>query len=193
MDELCKRNGVRFLSQQTIHAWVSQLEISDEVREVVACVSSSIKTIHEDAVVFAYGSAANGFEGSSSDIDISIWIPSMSTPDPKTVLKDLRTVIDSNSDFTFESEISDAKVPIVKYAFQFSDRFRNVDLSCNNILPLFNTMLIAKYSKVCSSLPRLAEEVRDWAKQFNLHGASDRFENIIKKQSTLQPTQSFTM
>ena len=176
MDQVCKQHGVRFLSQQTIRVWLSQLEISDEVREVVDRVSNSIKAIHQDAVVFAHGS-----EGNSSDIDISIWIPSMSSSDPKTVPNDLRAAIDASQEFTFETQISDAEVPIVKYAIQcdVDRKYSKMYLSFDNILPLFNTMLIAKYSKMCSALPRLAEEVREWAKQFKLHGASDRFENFI--------------
>merc|ERR1712008_405831 len=63
------------------------------------------------------------------------------------------------------------RVPILK--LQFGDI--ECDLSCNNLLPLFNTALLAAYRTLDSRLAPLVLEVKSWAKARGIHGARNGY------------------
>ena len=151
---------------------ISQISASSEVWTIVNAIKDAAEAAFGHGVrAFPFGSSANGFATSSSDVDVAMRVP---YKEPKTVLTDREfwKALERRG-FSHVQSILRAKIPIVKYTFERRNGIpREVDLSCGNTLPLFNTLLLGKYAKMCPEVSRLAAEVRAWAKEYKIHGSN---------------------
>merc|ERR1719329_569617 len=67
-----------------------------------------------------------------------------------------------------EETVLRAKVPILKLR---DPRGSACDLSCNNMLPVFNTRLLKSYSDLDSRTADLVRQFKAWTKERGAHGA----------------------
>eukprot|EP00913_Durusdinium_trenchii_P033551 g31409.t1 len=141
--------------------------------------------------VYAFGSSVNGFGDTTSDVDLVISIPEdelrrefkLPRSDPiawmptvlEDLLRDLAPMALSQLSLSLSreegvevlEEVLGAKVPILKLQIDGVD----CDLSCNNLLPVFNSQLLRLYADRDPRVVRLATEVKTWAREKGVHGA----------------------
>ena len=136
------------------------------------------------ARVHVYGSAAQGFAGEDSDVDLTIHVPFEDLRDvwrlvrgpreentPRALaqafLQALGTRCQSQSLLSFVEFVPGARVPVLTL------RLGSVrcDVTVNNLLPLHNTQLLAAYVRGCGGLAGVARAVIAWARDAGVLGA----------------------
>jgi DNA polymerase sigma len=162
---------------------VQMLQLSEDVKEVVASLTRAAQSAFDsDVIVFPFGSAATGFSTSDSDIDLCLRVRSKLSQVGKGLSS--RLLNDSSfaaalrdEGFKVKVKILHAKVPILtlEYVSQTSGVRHLIDLSINNGLPLFNTLLLMRYGQICPAVISLASEVKAWAKEHQVHSAKKKF------------------
>ncbi|XP_068649926.1 UTP:RNA uridylyltransferase 1 [Aristolochia californica] len=113
-----------------------------------------------EAQLFLYGSCANSFGVSKSDIDVCLAIDEQDVNKADILLK-LAEILESNK-FQNVQALTRARVPIVK----LMDPVTGVscDICINNILAVVNTKLLRNYAQIDARLRQLAFIVKHWAK-----------------------------
>ena len=168
-------------AQQTlsIAQRMSELPATRQVTEVIGRIRQAAVSVFGQYVsVFPFGSSINGFGSQSSDVDLVMRLEQNLAADPRWVLSD-QNVIQAfqRHGFTIIESRMNAKVPILRLKYFLvqsrtpSQSFVEIDLSCNNSLPLFNTILLYRYHALCPSVASVAKDVRRWAKQQGIYGA----------------------
>jgi len=87
--------------------------------------------------------------------------------DPRAVLCTLERALDNSDDFTLQSAVLNARIPILR--LKHGDQ--EVDLSVNNTQPLLNTHLLKAYASLHPIVSRLGIAVKLWAKENGVCGA----------------------
>ncbi|KAL5964925.1 Terminal uridylyltransferase 7 [Taenia solium] len=143
---------------------LSQFHSCQEIRSfrqvVVTDLNKLFRAGYPDVSLKLFGSCANGFETSTSDMDICIVFPPNSpqasslldNTERLTLLKTFRRLLGKGSRNFGISNIRPvyfAKVPIIK--FTVADRFE-VDLSFSNFLAINNTEMLNFYNQIDSRL-----------------------------------------
>lgn len=154
-----------------------KLEYPRRVTKIVTAVKHAAKCI-TGAAVHAFGSAVNGFGDGTSDIDMVVEAApsqlarglnlsgcSQSQLVPRALGKLAGRLHRHN--FYIDARILNAKVPILKLRYDGCE----CDLSCNNLLPLFNTRLLKAYADIDARVVRIVQEFKAWAKAKQVHGA----------------------
>ena len=145
------------------------------VNNIVDAIERTVKNV--DGKVYAFGSSVNGFGDSKSDVDLVIsvaerelhdWLGENRGRQDITVrcLNKLSHKLERQG-FRITEKVLHAKVPIITM-------LRNnieCDLSCNNMLAVFNTQLLHTYATLDNSLPAMVRQVKDWARSNGVHGA----------------------
>lgn len=159
---------------------VETVEYPPEVADVISVALEAVSHI-PGARVHAFGSTVNGFGDGYSDIDLvleatkqalvqSLRLASnVSNKDlPKATLaalqQRLRTV-----GFRILERVLHAKVPVLKMVLGTTE----CDLSCNNLLPIFNTKLLKAYANLNQRVVSIVQHTKQWAKKNEVHGAPD--------------------
>jgi hypothetical protein len=155
----------------------SALEPADKAR-IDICVDqlqAAAKALGDGWVVKLFGSVANGFGTRASDIDAAFVREAADGEPPEeplfaaNLMKDrLIPLLQDKPKFEIVEEILGAKVPIVKLRF---DSALDVDLSCQNSLPIQNTQLLKAYSSLDARVRDLGIAVKLWAKAAGVCGA----------------------
>jgi len=172
------------------------LDVTKRVRDVVNAMKEACtyRYGNEELVVFPYGSSANGFLTRDSDIDLCVRFKNQPGQSHRegvlNILENFSFHVGLQiQGFTIGKLISEATVPILKLTYTYPNDNRNhiaVDLSVNNGLPLYNTLLLKRYSDLSDGIAKLAAEVKTWAKQNDLHGADrNRFSSYALNLMTL--------
>lgn len=115
-------------------------------------------------IVRAFGSSVNGFGDSSSDIDLIVQVPG--AIDMRDFLAGFQGALRWEG-FIIKQRILHARVPILKLMYKGIE----CDLSCNNLLPVYNTVLLKRYADLDRRAVRLVQELKRWAKEKDVHGA----------------------
>lgn len=126
------------------------------------------------AEAFVLGSSANGFADQSSDIDVVLKLPVATMEHFKGadgVLRAFERQIPVRGELVVAQSVFSCRVPILKLRRGKTE----CDLSCNNVLPLFNTALLATYATLEKRLVPLVLEVKSWARSQGIHGARDGY------------------
>ncbi|PSS13993.1 UTP:RNA uridylyltransferase [Actinidia chinensis var. chinensis] len=113
-----------------------------------------------EAQLFLYGSCANSFGVSKSDIDVCLAIEDPDVNKSDVLLK-LADILQSDNLQNVQA-LTRARVPIVK----LKDPVTGIscDICINNVLAVVNTKLLRDYAKIDVRLQQLAFIVKHWAK-----------------------------
>lgn len=123
-----------------------------------------------DAEAYVFGSSANGFGESSSDVDVVLEVPPAVVKHfagADGVLRAFKNKLPREGELVVVGGPFQCRVPVLK--LKFGDM--ECDLCANNFLPLFNTALLAEYAALDARLVPLVKEVKSWAKLQGVHGA----------------------
>eukprot|EP00931_Biecheleriopsis_adriatica_P050033 TRINITY_DN28957_c0_g1_i1.p1 TRINITY_DN28957_c0_g1~~TRINITY_DN28957_c0_g1_i1.p1 ORF type:complete len:563 (-),score=93.29 TRINITY_DN28957_c0_g1_i1:84-1772(-) len=157
-----------------------EIEYPPRVAELIARVLQAARSI-QDVKVHAFGSSVNGFGDAQSDVDLVLEATTeelvkglnlhevFRKADPREVAPTaLQALIQPlrQTGFAIKEQVLTAKVPILKLHFGV-----DCDLSCNNLLPFFNTRLLKVYSTLDPRVVGLVQELKRWAKLKGVHGA----------------------
>lgn len=160
-----------------LDALLQEVDYPPDVALVIEKVLEAVSSI-EGARVFAFGSAVNGFSDGDSDIDLVVSAPHAElrraldlghvalTSLPARALDRMLRGLEMVG-FQMVESVLHAKVPILKLDFGG----RQCDLSCNNLLPLFNTQLLRAYAKADPRVVDLTNDVKRWARAQGVQGA----------------------
>ena len=162
---------------------VKMLQLSEEVQGVVSAMTRAAQTAFGDEiVVFPFGSSATGFATADSDIDLCLRVRDRLDRVSKSMSASILTDVDflaalRNGGFVVKEKILRAKVPILNLAYTspIIGKQNIVDLSVNNGLPLFNSLLLMKYGQLCPEVIELASRVKAWAKKNGVHSAKLKY------------------
>lgn len=125
--------------------------------------------------VEVFGSVANGFRTSTSDMDATcVQAPDEdgqeAHPIATTVLQErLLPLLRQHEQFQVIEEIFNAKVPILRLRFE---GHLDIDLSCQNTAALLNTRLLSAYANLHPRVRELGIAVKLWAKAAHVCGAA---------------------
>ncbi|MBA0592384.1 hypothetical protein Gorai_009366, partial [Gossypium raimondii] len=112
------------------------------------------------AKLFLYGSCANGFGVSRSDIDICLALNEDINNKSEILLK-LADILQSDNLQNVQA-LTRARVPIVKLMDPVTGI--SCDICINNVLAVVNTKLLRDYAQIDARLRQLAFIVKHWAK-----------------------------
>uniref|UniRef100_A0A7N0SZT3 RNA uridylyltransferase n=1 Tax=Kalanchoe fedtschenkoi TaxID=63787 RepID=A0A7N0SZT3_KALFE len=110
--------------------------------------------------LYIYGSCANSFGVSKSDIDICFALEGADNNKPEILLR-LAEILESEN-LTNVQALVRARVPIVK--LKDPDTEISCDICINNVLAVVNTKLLRDYARIDVRLRQLAFIVKHWAK-----------------------------
>jgi len=129
-------------------------------KQLIFCLEKVINRVWPGARLHLFGSCANAFGVSKSDIDICLSIDDEESSKPELVLK-LAEILQAEDMHNVQA-LTHARVPIVK----FTDPLTGIscDICINNILAVVNTKLLYDYAQIDVRLQQLAFMVKHWAK-----------------------------
>ncbi|KAL3616599.1 hypothetical protein CASFOL_039989 [Castilleja foliolosa] len=113
-----------------------------------------------DARLYLYGSCANSFGFSKSDIDVCLAMDLGSTEKSEVLLK-LAEILQSDNLQNVQA-LTHARVPVVKLMDPLTGI--SCDICINNVLAVVNTKLLHDYARIDVRLRQLAFIVKHWAK-----------------------------
>ncbi|CAJ1401037.1 unnamed protein product [Effrenium voratum] len=143
----------------------------EAIRDRILPAASEVSPL---AQIYAFGSSVNGFGDENSDVDLVVDMGPATPGDQRSwhgravdCLEAISDRLSEVEDVRVVEEVMTAKVPILKLKVEGVD----CDLSCNNLLPVFNTQLLRRYSELEPRVVELAGELKNWARKQGLHGA----------------------
>jgi DNA polymerase sigma len=156
------------------------MALSSDAHHVVDALKALFSKDLPDAEYHVFGSSANGFSEPGSDVDITIQVSDAMVERfgnltkhelVKAVFGCVRDITSAGKDprIVFIETVQHARIPIVKLSVS------NIqcDLSINNILPVFNTRLLASYAQLDQRVVKLVHSLKKWAKKHQVHGATN--------------------
>ncbi|XP_052192438.1 UTP:RNA uridylyltransferase 1 isoform X2 [Diospyros lotus] len=129
-------------------------------KQLLTLLEKLVWTEWPEARLYIYGSCANSFGVSKSDIDICLTIEDPDVNKSEVLLK-LADILESDNLQNVQA-LTRARVPIVK----LKDPVTGIscDICVNNILAVVNTKLLSDYAQIDERLRQLAFIVKHWAK-----------------------------
>ncbi|CAL0306127.1 unnamed protein product [Lupinus luteus] len=138
------------------------------------------------ARLYLYGSCANSFDVSKSDIDVCLAIEEAHMDKSKLIMK-LADILQSNNLQNVQA-LTHARVPIVKLMDPVTGI--SCDICINNLLAVVNTKLLWDYSRIDSRLRQLAFIIKHWAKSRRVnetyHGTLSSYAYVLMCINFLQ-------
>ncbi|KAG9142400.1 hypothetical protein Leryth_025424, partial [Lithospermum erythrorhizon] len=147
-------------------------EEKDKQEKLLTILRSLVKKDWPEAQLYVYGSCANSFGFSKSDIDICLVIQNMDINKSEVLLK-LAETLESNNLQNVQALIR-ARVPIVK--LMDPDTGISCDICINNMLAVINTKLLHDYARIDGRLRQLAFIVKHWAKK---RGVNETYQGTL--------------
>ncbi|PKA47743.1 poly(A) RNA polymerase GLD2 [Apostasia shenzhenica] len=161
--ELWCRHDIGKLTPSLMSIFESLVPAEDEIikqEQLLLTLKKLVKKEWPDAELHLYGSCANSFGVSNSDIDICLAIKDFYTSKLDILLK-LADILESN-DLQNVQALTRARVPIVKMMDPTTGI--SCDICINNLLAVVNTKLLKDYAQIDERLRQLAFIVKYWAK-----------------------------
>ncbi|TVU31249.1 hypothetical protein EJB05_22930, partial [Eragrostis curvula] len=137
----------------------SEEEIAKQ-RQLFTTLSRLINKEWPNSRLFVYGSCANSFGFSNSDIDLCLSIDDKEMSKVDIILK-LAEILEAGNLQNIQA-LTRARVPIVK--LMDPETGLSCDICVNNLLAVVNTKLLKDYSQIDRRLRQLAFIVKHWAK-----------------------------
>ncbi|CAN6236947.1 unnamed protein product [Urochloa humidicola] len=136
-------------------------EHKSKQRQLVDSLTKSVSKEWPNAQLHLYGSSANSFGTSHSDVDVCLEMET-GTESAVEVLLKLADVLRADN-FNNVEAITSARVPIVRMSDPGSGF--SCDICINNLFAVANTKLLKDYAQIDQRLLQLAFLVKHWAKQ----------------------------
>uniref|UniRef100_A0A5K3FIS9 PAP-associated domain-containing protein n=1 Tax=Mesocestoides corti TaxID=53468 RepID=A0A5K3FIS9_MESCO len=131
-----------------------------------------ISAVFGNSKLFIVGSSINGFGSDQSDMDLCLVLTSeelQARREASVVLHQLMIPLRKCS-FIKKCILIRAKVPILKFRDQLSGV--DCDLNINNVVGIYNTHLLAMYTRVDWRVRPLGMFVKHWAQKMDIHDGS---------------------
>ncbi|KAM0830967.1 hypothetical protein ACQ4PT_065865 [Festuca glaucescens] len=128
--------------------------------QLIDSLTKSVSKEWPNAQLHLYGSCANSFGTSHSDVDVCLEID-IGTGSVVELLLRLAEILRTDN-FDDVEAITSARVPIVRM-FDAGSGF-SCDICINNLFAVANTKLLKDYAQIDSRLLQLASIVKHWAK-----------------------------
>ncbi|XP_044503320.1 UTP:RNA uridylyltransferase 1-like isoform X2 [Mangifera indica] len=129
-------------------------------KQLLASLEKLVCKEWPDARLYLYGSCANSFGVSKSDIDVCLAIDDPNINKSEVLLK-LADILESDNLQNVQA-LTRARVPIVKLMDPVTGI--SCDICINNLLAVVNTKLLQDYAQIDVRLRQLAFIVKHWAK-----------------------------
>ncbi|KAL8195967.1 hypothetical protein R6Q57_024967 [Mikania cordata] len=135
-------------------------EEKEKQKQLMALLNKHVTNEWPGARLYLYGSCANSFGFSKSDIDVCLAMGDADVDRSEILLK-LADILKSDNLENVQA-LTRARVPIVKLMDPVTGI--SCDICVNNLLAVINTKLLHDYSKIDVRLRQLAFIVKHWAK-----------------------------
>eukprot|EP00931_Biecheleriopsis_adriatica_P064169 TRINITY_DN38994_c0_g1_i1.p1 TRINITY_DN38994_c0_g1~~TRINITY_DN38994_c0_g1_i1.p1 ORF type:complete len:394 (-),score=69.01 TRINITY_DN38994_c0_g1_i1:19-1173(-) len=163
--------------EDELQAALPEMVYPHRVQLVIDAVLRAVQMV-DGAEVRAFGSSVNGFGEAASDVDLVLAATKASLAKGLELGKVSKRDLAPRSlgalqkylrreGFRISERVLGAKVPILKMKFRDMD----CDLSLNNLLPVFNTLLLKTYADLDRRVVDIARTFKQWAKDNEVHGA----------------------
>uniref|UniRef100_A0A7N0UYV5 RNA uridylyltransferase n=1 Tax=Kalanchoe fedtschenkoi TaxID=63787 RepID=A0A7N0UYV5_KALFE len=129
-------------------------------RQLLTSLERLVNREWPNAKLYIYGSCANSFGVSKSDIDICFALEGADNNKPEILLR-LAEILESDNLENVQALVR-ARVPIVKLKDPATEI--SCDICVNNVLAVVNTKLLRDYARIDVRLRQLAFIVKHWAK-----------------------------
>ncbi|XP_052141596.1 UTP:RNA uridylyltransferase 1 isoform X2 [Oryza glaberrima] len=168
-------------------------------RQLIESLTNSVSKEWPNAQLHLYGSCANSFGNSHSDVDVCLQIDTAAEENIAELLLALAETL-CKDDFDnvevetvhllmpvkFMQAITSARVPIVKIADPGSGL--SCDICVNNLFAVANTKLLKDYAQIDERLLQLAFIVKHWAK---LRGVNETYRGTLSSYAYVLMCISF--
>ncbi|XP_073151856.1 UTP:RNA uridylyltransferase 1 isoform X2 [Henckelia pumila] len=157
------RSDIHRLSVPFISLYESLIPAEEEKvkqKQLLTVLESLVSKEWPGARLYLYGSCANSFGFSKSDLDICLATEDENADKCEILLK-LADILKSDN-FQNVQALTRARVPIVKLLDP--DTGISCDICVNNVLAVVNTKLLRDYAHIDGRLRQLAFIVKHWAK-----------------------------
>ncbi|PUZ73795.1 hypothetical protein GQ55_1G016100 [Panicum hallii var. hallii] len=141
-------------------------------KQLVDSLAKSVSKEWPNAQLHLYGSCANSFGTSHSDVDVCLEME-IGTASTVEVLLRLADILRADN-FDNVEAITSARVPIVKMSDSGSGF--SCDICINNLFAVANTKLLKDYAQIDQRLLQLAFLVKHWAK---LRGVNETYRGTL--------------
>ncbi|TKY45725.1 Poly(A) RNA polymerase cid11 [Spatholobus suberectus] len=136
------------------------LKKKQKQKQLVALLEKLVNKEWPTAKLYLYGSCANSFDVSKSDIDVCLAIEEADMDKSKIIMK-LADILQSDNLQNVQA-LTRARVPIVKLMDPVTGI--SCDICINNVLAVVNTKLLREYAHIDARLRQLAFIIKHWAK-----------------------------
>ncbi|XP_052141597.1 UTP:RNA uridylyltransferase 1 isoform X3 [Oryza glaberrima] len=154
-------------------------------RQLIESLTNSVSKEWPNAQLHLYGSCANSFGNSHSDVDVCLQIDTAAEENIAELLLALAETL-CKDDFDNVEAITSARVPIVKIADPGSGL--SCDICVNNLFAVANTKLLKDYAQIDERLLQLAFIVKHWAK---LRGVNETYRGTLSSYAYVLMCISF--
>ncbi|KAK9058947.1 hypothetical protein SSX86_021564 [Deinandra increscens subsp. villosa] len=164
------RLNISFL--QLYQSLIPPEEEKEKQKQLMALLNRHVTKEWPGARLFLYGSCANSFGFSKSDIDVCLAMGDAEVDKSEILLK-LADILKSDNLQNVQA-LTRARVPIVKLMDPVTGI--SCDICVNNLLAVINTKLLRDYSKIDVRLRQLAFIVKHWAKS---RGVNETYQGTL--------------
>lgn len=173
--EIACRSDIDRFTPYFLKIYESLIPLEEEKAKQEQLRASLEKLVNNEwpnAQLRIYGSCANSFGVSNSDIDVCLAINDDDISKPEMLLK-LAEILESNNLQNVQA-LTRARVPIVKLMDPVTKL--SCDICINNVLALTNTKLLRDYAQIDVRLRQMAFIVKHWAK---LRGVNETYQGTL--------------
>lgn len=156
----------------TYESLIPPEEEKSKQKQLLALLDVIVSKEWPDARLYVYGSCANSFGFSKSDIDICLAIEDANVDKSEVLLK-LADMLQSGNLQNVQA-LTRARVPIVK--LMDPETGISCDICVNNVLAVVNTKLLRDYAQIDVRLRQLAFIVKHWAKS---RGVNETYQGTL--------------
>ncbi|XP_021904291.1 UTP:RNA uridylyltransferase 1 isoform X2 [Carica papaya] len=176
---VCRRD-IDSLNAHFLSIYESLMPLEEEKakqKQLLKLLEKLVREEWPEARLFLYGSCANSFGVSKSDIDVCLAIEDTGTKKSEILLK-LADILKSDNLQNVQA-LTRARVPIVKLMDPVTEL--SCDICINNILAVVNTKLLRDYAQIDSRLRQLAFIVKHWAKS---RGVNETYQGTLSSYAS---------
>ncbi|XP_057792025.1 UTP:RNA uridylyltransferase 1 [Salvia miltiorrhiza] len=157
------RNDINMLNAPLLALFESLIPSDEEKlkqKQLLTLLENLVRKEWPNAHLFLYGSCANSFGFSKSDVDVCLQMD-LGDVEKSEVLLKLAKIFESDNLQNVQA-LTRARVPIVKLMDPVTGI--SCDICINNVLAVVNTKLLHDYARIDVRLRQLAFIVKHWAK-----------------------------